>query len=128
MSHLTSSYDFEDKAKQLFDAFSREINSFPRACSFSLISLLFSKSPIRQIIVSAGSNIEEGKQVVHMINEKFNPFTISILYCNLNKDLSTISPIIKNYIDINNKTTTYICENFTCKKPITDINLLRKIL
>lgn len=128
LSHLTSSYDFEDKAKQLFDAFSREINSFPRACSFSLISLLFSKSPIRQIIVSAGSNIEEGKQVVHMINEKFNPFTISILYCNLNKDLSTISPIIENYIDINNKTTTYICENFTCKKPITDINLLKKIL
>jgi len=29
---------------------------------------------------------------------------------------------------INNKTTIYVCENYNCKTPITDINKLKNIL
>ncbi|MEY7998745.1 thioredoxin domain-containing protein [Clostridium sp. Mt-5] len=128
LSHLTTSYEFEDKIRQLFKNFADEVNGFPMAYSFLLCGLLFSKHPTRQIIVSVGDNTEDTKKAVAIINKKYNPFSISLLYSHLNENLVNIIPSIKDYLAIRGKTTVYICENFTCQKPITDINLLEKML
>lgn len=128
LSYLTTGYEFEDKVKQFFKNFADEIESLPISCSFSLAGLLFSKYPVRQIIISAGQNINEAKKVLDIINKKYNPFTISLLYSHLNKDLKQMYPSIENYIAIEGKLTVYLCENFICKEPITDINLLEEIL
>lgn len=128
LSHLTTSYEFEDKVKQLFESFAHEIESSPISCSFSLTALLFSRYPTRQVIISVGDNINEAKKVLDIMNGKYNPFTISLLYSHLNKDLKNICPSIENYMAIRGKLTVYICENFTCKEPITDMNSLEKIL
>lgn len=128
LSYLTTNYEFQDKVKQLFENFADEIESSPISCSFSLAALLFSKYPVRQIIISAGKNINEVKKVLEIINKKYNPFTISLLYSHLNKDLKQMYPSIESYIAIEGKFTVYLCENFTCREPITDINLLEEIL
>ncbi len=128
LSYLTTNYEFQDKVKQLFENFADEIESSPISCSFSLAALLFSKYPVRQIIISAGENINEVKKVLEIINKKYNPFTISLLYSHLNKDLKQMYPSIESYIAIEGKFTVYLCENFTCREPITDINLLEEIL
>ena len=128
LSYLTTNYEFQDKVKQLFENFADEIESSPISCSFSLAALLFSKYPVRQIIISAGENINEVKKVLEIINKKYNPFTISLLYSHLNKDLKQMYPSIESYIAIEGKFTVYLCENFICREPITDINLLEEIL
>ncbi|NLU07983.1 MAG: thioredoxin domain-containing protein [Clostridiales bacterium] len=128
LSHLTPVYDFKDKIEKLLKNFAGEINSFPSSYSFLLCGLLFYKYPTRQIILSVGSNTEDTKRAVALINKKYNPFSISILYSHLNENLENIFPYIKNYMAIRGKTTVYICENFTCRKPITDMNLLKDIL
>ncbi len=128
LSYLTTSYEFEDKVKQLFKNFADEIESSPISCSFLLVALLFSKYPVRQIIISVGENINEAKKVLDIINKKYNPFTISVLYSHLNKELKNICPSIEEYIAIRGKVTVYVCENFTCKEPITNMKLLKKIL
>jgi uncharacterized protein YyaL (SSP411 family) len=128
LSHLTTSYEFKGKIQQLFENFSDEINGFPMAYSFLLCGLLFSKYPTRQIIISAGDNSEDTKKAVALVNKKYNPFSISLLYSHLNEDLVKFLPSISSYIAIRGKTTVYICENFTCQKPITDMNLLQTLL
>lgn len=128
LSYLATSYEFEDKVKQLFENFADEIESSPISCSFSLVALLFSKYPVRQIIISAGENINEARKVLDMINKKYSPFTVSVLYSHLNKELKNICPSIEQYIAIRGKVTVYVCENFTCKEPITNMDLLKEVL
>lgn len=128
LSHLTPVYEFEDKIQKLFKNFASEVNSFPTAYSFLLCGILFYKYPTRQIILSAGDNTEDTKKAVALINKKYNPFSISLLYSHLNENLENIFPSIRDYLAVRGKTTVYICENFTCHKPVTDVNSLKNML
>lgn len=128
LSYLTTGYEFKDKIKQLFKNFAHEIEYSPISCSFSLAALLFYEYPVRQIIISVGENTNEVKKVLDIINKKYDPFTVSLLYSHLNKDLKQVYPSIEDYIAIRGKTTVYLCENFVCREPIIDINMLEEIL
>ena len=41
---------------------------------------------------------------------------------------STTPPLIDGRMAVDGKPAAYVCENFTCKAPITDPDLLRKEL
>ncbi len=45
-----------------------------------------------------------------------------------NDEISSLLPFIKDYKQIDGKTAVYICNNFSCLEPITDINELEKEL
>lgn len=36
--------------------------------------------------------------------------------------LSEVAPFVKDYRQIDNRTTVYVCENFACRTPTTDVD------
>lgn len=121
LSRLTGMYDFEDKANQIFKAFGRKIQGYPEGCSSSLTAFLFSKSKGEEIIIVSDKNTESAKEMINAINEKFRPFTSIIFYSDECKDIEKIVPFISNYKSIEGKPTAYVCKNFSCNAPITDV-------
>ncbi|MEW8956025.1 thioredoxin domain-containing protein [Clostridium sp.] len=127
LGRLTDEYKLEEKGSKILKSFSKDINSYPRAYSFSLISLLFYKNPTRNIVVMAEDRDEKTKEIIDLINEEFNPFNLSIFYSKKSKLSETIESL-KSYEIIDGKPTVFVCENFSCMEPITDIEDLKKIL
>lgn len=121
LSRLTGMYDFEDKANQILKTFGRKIQDYPEGCCSSLTSFLFSKSKGEEIIIVSDKNTESAKEMINAINEKFRPFTSIIFYSDECKGIEKTIPFISNYKSIEGKPTAYICKNFSCKAPITDI-------
>ena len=70
------------------------------------------------------------KYFIKEINSHFLPFYVIININNegTNKYFSVHIPFIENFQELNNKCTAYICKNFTCKLPITDLAELKKAL
>ena len=66
--------------------------------------------------------------MLNIIREDFRPFTMSIFYSDKFKGLKELVPLIENYKPIEGRTTAYVCENFACQAPITDIKEFREIL
>lgn len=128
LAHLTGMYEFEDKAHQLLKTFANSITDYPKGYSFSLIVLLFIQSKSKEIVIAADRNNNETKKMIDIINEKFRPFTISMLYSNENKNVEKLAEFISKYNSVNGRPTAYICENYSCKAPITDTKLFKQIL
>lgn len=128
LSRLTGKYELEEKAQEILKAFGREIESYPRAYSFSLLTLLFSESKAKEITVTAEDYSHVAKEMLDVINEKYDPYSTLLYYIKGDKNLEEISTFVKDYNAVSGKPTAYVCENFSCKEPITEVEVLRKML
>ena len=61
------------------------------------------------------------EQLLQALQKRFVPFDI-ILTAETGKELAKLAPFTKDYKTIDGKTTVYICENYSCRQPITDID------
>ena len=128
LARLTGLSELEEKARLILRTFSSSIGNYPAGHSFSLLVLLYFNSKSNEIVIAADSNNEKTKEMIDIINNKFSPFTVSLLYSNENKDIERIVPIVSEYKTINGKPTAYMCENYSCSAPVNDIGLLKKLL
>ena len=79
------------------------------------------KDPKEIVIVGKELNGEVIDRI-KQLQSIYNPHAIYIFKSsNGDSDLDTIAPWTKTHRTINNKTTYYICENFSCKMPTTEI-------
>lgn len=128
LSYLTGNLELRQKGLQIFKCFSSEISTYPVSYCFSLIAFQFSQVSTRQIIAVLGKNNNGKNFLKNVLDCKLDPFTVSFIFSDYDRNLEHSFPLMKNYNLINGSTTVYICENFSCKKPITDLKLLDKML
>lgn len=128
LSRLTGKYELENKAQEILNAFGAEIESFPMAYSFSLLAVLFLQNKAREITIVSERDDSASKEMLDSINEKYDPFSMVIYYIKGDKTLESVSNFLREYNTVNGKTTAYICENFSCSEPVTDVNTFRKML
>ncbi|WP_432665419.1 thioredoxin domain-containing protein [Wukongibacter baidiensis] len=103
-----------------FEIFGASINLSPISYAFMLMALQ-SYNRMKDKIVLVGRNSDNGyKQIRKIINQKFLPFTSKIF---IDMDINTYDNIhdkLKGYKMVNDKTTVYICKDFTCMEPLND--------
>ena len=128
LARITGDSELEEKARLILRTFSSSIESYPGGFSFSLLVLLYLNCKSKEIVIVTDSINEETKDIINILNNNFRPFTISLLYSNENKDIEKAAPYISEYKTINGKPTVYICENFSCRAPVNDISLFKKML
>ncbi|NLW02707.1 MAG: thioredoxin domain-containing protein [Clostridiaceae bacterium] len=126
LSQLTGSTDLSDLAQRLFDAFNREVSLSPHSHAFFLSALLFFKSKPREVIIAADTETEDVPRMLRIINKSPDPFVSSILYTDKHRELAGVIPSIDEYRAIDGRPTAYICRDFACQQPITDIQEFEK--
>ena len=95
-----------------------------------LNALDFALAPAKEIVIAGKIGTYETDQLISVINNLFLPAKVVIHRpINIDKpEIFSISPFVKNQGLVNGKPAVYICENQTCQKPETEINLLKKLL
>jgi len=137
LAKLTGQYQLEEKGEILLKSFIKEIESYPMAHSYSLMALLFAQSSSKEIVIvdpdvlnqNTHSDMDTNtKKMLDLVNQDFRPFSLTLLYSKQFKNLCEIIPFVSNYNSVNGRATAYICENFSCKAPVTDIEDLRSFI
>jgi len=127
LSRLTGKFEYEEKANQIFRTFSGSIKLQPFSHSFCLMALLFGCSGGQEIIISTDT-IENAKPYIDIINEKFSPFSVSMVYAHGDDTLVKIAPFLQSYNIEPGKTAVYVCEKHSCKAPITDYESFKEVV
>jgi len=85
-------------------------------------------SPVQ--VVLSSQNVEEAQAFVAEISRHFLPNKIVVFSQSgvTDNELFNLIPLIKDKVAIQGKPTVYICENYTCKAPITDLEELKLVL
>ena len=130
LAKLTGEADYEEDGEQVIKSFIGTVKEYPAAYSFFLNGLIFYIGPGKEIIVAGDIGNADTIKTLRSIQRKYNPNSVILLHSKeeYGDDIEKINPFIKEQNKINDKVTVYICENFTCQQPVTDISKLDQML
>ena len=95
-----------------------------------LVALDFSLSKPRQIVIAGNKDAPETKALLAEVHHHFLPTTILLLADGAEgqKYLGERNEAIHAMSMVDGKPAAYVCENFTCKMPVTDPKQLAELL
>lgn len=128
LARLTGRHDLEELAQQQFKTFGSDLARLPMGYTFLVTALMFAQGPAKEVVLVGSNKAGNINKMVEVIREEFRPFTLSMIYSKNYKDLRSLAPFIADYKAVDGDVTAYICENFACNAPITDIDKFRETL
>ena len=119
-----------DRARKTIDAFATTLSHFPSAMPQMLVGLDSALSKPRQIVIAGKKEAPETKALLREVHRHFLPKTVVFLADGAEgqKFLGEKNEAIRAMSPIDGKPAAYVCENFTCKAPVTDPKALSELL
>jgi uncharacterized protein YyaL (SSP411 family) len=129
LAQIRNDKKLEDQGKKTIEAFSPTLSRFPSAMPQMLVALDFSSSKPRQIVIAGKPDAPESKALTSEVHRHFLPNKVLLLADESGKNyLGEKNEAIGAMSLVAGKPAAYVCENFTCKAPVTDPKALRKLL
>jgi hypothetical protein len=121
---------FEDRARKTLEAFAPTISHFASAMPQLLVAFDFSSSKPRQVVIAGKIDSEGTKALLAEVHRHFLPNKVLILADGSEGQmfLGEKDEAIRAMSPVDGKPAAYVCENFTCKTPVTDIKTLNALL
>jgi len=120
----------EERAKKTIDAFGPTLSHFASAMPQMLVALDFSLSKPRQIVIAGRRDDPATKALLAEVHRHFRPNKILLLADGAEgqKYLGEKNEAIRAMSMVDGKPAAYVCENFVCKAPVTDVRALGALL
>jgi len=130
VGRITVSRPLEEKAEALFKAFSNLAMRAPAAFPQFLIAFDFALGPSNEIVVAGSPEAEDTQAMLRLIYESFLPNKVVVLHPpgEAGKQVEALAPFIQGQVPSRGRATAYVCEHYTCKLPVTDLEKLRGLL
>src|SRR5436309_2185079 len=119
-----------ERARKTIDAFATTLSHFPSAMPQMLVALDYWLSKPRQIVIAGKKDAPETQALFKAVHSHFLPKTILLLADGSDgqKFLGEKNEAIRAMSMVEGKPAAYVCENFTCKAPVTEPKQLAKLL
>jgi len=130
LSQIYDDRKIAERAKKTIDAFATILLQFPSGMPQMLVAVENSLGKPRQIVISGKKDSSETKALLREVHRHFLPNTIVIL-ADANegqKYLGERNEALRAMSPVEGKPAAYVCENFTCKAPVTDLKQLGDLL
>jgi uncharacterized protein YyaL (SSP411 family) len=121
---------WRERAEKTINAFSPQISHFPSAMPQMLVALDFSLSGPRQIVIAGKRDSKETRTLRAEVHRHFLPNKILLLADSADgqKYLEERLEALRGMKPVEGKPAAYVCENFTCKAPVTNPKALGELL
>ena len=124
LAKLLNQPDLSEKAQAALGLYSHQMESAPSGSAQLLCELDFLLSTPKEIAIAGQPNNEETKTALHTIHSRFIPQKVMALLdetAEAAQETEAFVPLLESKRQINGETTVYVCENYVCKAPTTDL-------
>jgi len=130
LSRMTGNVDLEKKVERMVQTFSSQISAYPLTSTHFLQALDFALGPAQEIVIGGDKKNQTTQDMIRLVQKSFLPHKIVLLQSEGydGKRLAKLSSFITPMISFNPKPTVYVCEQFSCKKPMTEVEELESFL
>jgi hypothetical protein len=120
---------WRERADQVFGAFSRQIEHAPETLPQMISAVDFALSKPRQVVIAGDPARQDTQALLRVVNQRYLPNKLLFVVDDAaRQQLAGWLPFIEGMHAIDGKATAYVCENYTCKLPITDPELVAALL
>jgi hypothetical protein len=130
LAEITDNQQWRAMAKRTLAAFSERLKQHPESMPQLLVALDFHLDKPKQIVIAGNVARDDVQQMLREVRKRYLPNKIVLLADGAagQQFLSQYAPFLKAMKMLDNKATAYVCENYACKLPTTDLAVLRKLL
>ncbi len=125
LHRMTGVPHYATREDELIRAFSGEIAQNPMVYPQALLGLDFQFGPTHEIVISG----KDPGELVDALRKPFLPNKVVLLRTPENADLLTkVAAYTESQIALDEKATAYVCRNFACQLPTTEVAEMLKSL
>jgi len=128
ISEFTGDERFRRFAEQTVEIFHQDLDTEPSSHTFMLMALDFLLGGAKEVILAPGPDNKGAQEMVREIHGRFIPNKVLMVVPSGADQLEKLAPVARGKKPVGGRATAYICENFTCKLPITALSALKSAL
>jgi uncharacterized protein YyaL (SSP411 family) len=130
LAQIRDSKSWRERAEKTTAAFAGSLEHFPSAMPQMLVAFDFSLTKPKQIVIAGPREGLDTRDLLDEVHRHYLPQTVVLLADGGEgqKYLGEKLEELKSMRPIDGKAAAYVCENFTCKTPVTTVEELRKLL
>ncbi len=127
---MTDRKEWKEKADKTFAAFSNRLQDSPEVLPQLMAALDFSLSKPKQIIIAGRPNAAGTRAMLRLVHQRYLPNKFLILADGAQgqRQISEWLRFVGSVRQKDGKATAYICENYICKLPTTDLMVVARLL
>lgn len=124
LSHLTGRTDLAEKAAKMFSAFAATIRQSPSAYTHWLAALDFALGPTTELVICGDPASQDTRAMLSALRKEYSPRTVVILrpLDASGAEIVELAPYVREQAALGGKATAYVCRNFACLRPTTDVD------
>ena len=110
--------------------FFESVRQSPSAYTQLMTAIDFAAGPSYEIVIVGDTGADDTRAMLRAIHRRFIPNKVLILLSPepSHSDIKRLIPFTKQMSCIEGKATAYICHNYNCKLPTTDIDTMLRLL
>lgn len=130
LSQMTNNQEFRSIAERTLGFFASRLQEAPQALPQMLAALDFQLDKPKQIVVAGQRGKEDTESMLREVHKRYIANRIILLADGGagQEFLAQHLSFIKSVRPLANKATVYVCENYACKLPTSDIRTLANLL
>lgn len=129
LARLTGDPELEKDAEAQVKAFVGTVKEYPAGYAYFLMGLSFVLGPTKEIVIAGEESDSSTMAMLEYLQTEYIPEAVLLFHPTPNGEgIKEIVPYVREQKSIDNKATAYVCENFACQSPTTDIEQLKKTI
>ena len=127
IGRLTMDQDLEKKAQLLMESFSGQVAANPSAYPQLLIALDFALGPSAEIVIAGPPDSPATQAMVQAVFKPFLPNKVVAFHPTDEsaRQIEALVPFLKSLAAREGRATAYVCRNYACDLPTTDLTRLQ---
>src|SRR5579864_4613942 len=123
LAHLTDRDEYRHTAARTLDALMPKMSSQPVAVPQMLVALDYSLAAKREVVIAGDLRAEPTRALLHELRSRFLPYTVVLLIAGdtTREKLLPFFPAAAVMTQLDGQATAYVCENYTCRLPTTEV-------
>ncbi len=130
LARLTGDTTLEERAKDTIKAFSKDLTENPGAYTVMLQAIDFLTGDTREIVVAGKEGAADTQAMLDLLQLRFDPNKVVLFKPDgpAGAALSKVVNYVENHGSKDGKANVYVCRNFACQLPTTEIEKVKESL
>ncbi len=130
LAEFTGNDRYRDAALKTLGMFGRHLRQAPSVVPQMLCALDFALSKPRQIVIAGNPDAVDTRALLRAVYDRYLPNKILLVADGGagQKSLAKLMPFVKDIKPVDGKAAAYVCVNYACRLPVTDVKGLEKQL
>jgi len=130
LGQITGRAEFSESAERLLAAFGSRLSAAPMSIPQLLVAYDFRLSEPRQIVIAGERGAADTQALIQTVHTRFVPNRIVLLADSDEgrEALAAGAPAVAAMTKVSGRAAAYVCQNYTCKLPVTEAGQLAELL